>query len=135
MPASGTSAMKARSAAAVKYTIRGIGARGSDAGAALKSSTPSTAMTPSKRRGKASAPKPPARPAGSFSKPKVSANSTAATMMTAAAATRFADTLLQQAQRFEGLLAFDHELVELRLPGARADHAVERLPGAFEVGL
>src|SRR5688572_20824147 len=103
------------------------------AGGAMKSSSARPAITPSTRRGKASAPKPPTRPAGSFSKPKVRENSIAATAITAAAATRFADTLFQQAERFECFLSFDHELVELRLPRAGADHAVHRLPGALEV--
>src|SRR5918996_1376007 len=117
MPASGISAMKASSDPAVKYTMRGTGGCVSAEGGTKASSTASPAITPRTRRGNASAPKPPERPAGSFSKPKVSANSAAATAMTAAAAMRLADTLLQQAERFEGFLPFDHELIELRLPG------------------
>src|SRR5687767_9372648 len=113
----------------------GTRAWGSLCAPATKSSSARAAMTPSTRRGKASAPKPPESPSGIFSKPKVSAKSTAATAITAAAATRFADTLFQQAERFERFLAFDHELVELRLPGAGAHHAFERLPGALEIGI
>src|SRR5262245_34437516 len=87
-------------------------------------------IVPSTRRGNTSAPKPRVMPSGIFSNQNVAANRATAIVMTAAAATRWEFTrLLQQAERFQRLLAFAHEHVELRLPGAGAGHAVHRLAG------
>ena len=134
MPITGTSAMKASSEAPEYQTIGGMrGSGGFDAGM-IASSTASATMVPRTMRGNSSAPKPRVIPSGICSNQKVAANSASAIAMTTAAAARV-ECHFNRAERFQGLFAVDHELVELCLPGAGAGHAVHRLAGVLQVGL